>query len=71
MFSGYPEHLRRFEDTLYGRSTSLDSINDKKKVDQIDEKIEFDPLPLNQRTYDLARAYLYGNLKLDSKIGNC
>ena len=67
MFSGYPEHLQRFEDTLYSRSTSLDSINDKKKVDQIHEKIEFDPLPLNQRTYDLARAYLYGNLKLDSK----
>ena len=67
IFSGYSVHSQRLEDTLHGRSTPINSVNNGKKVDQIDEKIEFDPLPLNQRTYDLARAYLHGNLKLDAK----
>ena len=56
-----------FEDSFSKMIPSHKAINDREKVDQTERKFEFDPLPLNQRTYDLTRAYLFGNLKLDSK----
>ena len=67
IFSGDYKNPQGFEDAFYNAPSSSDVINDKEKPDRIERKFKFDPLPLNQRTYDLARAYLHGNLKLDSK----
>ena len=55
--------------SIIERSTILqknqDDSFDSNKANE--GRITNDSLPLNQRTYDLVRAYLYGNLELDSR----
>ena len=69
IFSEDSYNPQGIEDTFSSMTASHKVINDREKIDQTERKFEFDPLPLNQRTYDLARACLHGNLKLDSKNG--